>query len=52
MVWEKNLRLVHKHNEETSAGQHSFAMGVNHLTDMVFNSIHVHSVAKHAGVSR
>ncbi|XP_062301717.1 procathepsin L-like [Osmerus eperlanus] len=41
IVWEKNLRLVHKHNEETSTGQHSFTMGVNHLTDMTAEEVNI-----------
>lgn len=39
MVWQKNMRLVQKHNEEASAGQHSFIMGVNHLADMTAEEV-------------
>uniref|UniRef100_A0A667XER2 Uncharacterized protein n=1 Tax=Myripristis murdjan TaxID=586833 RepID=A0A667XER2_9TELE len=35
-VWEKNLQLVLRHNQEASAGQHTFTMGLNHLADMVY----------------
>lgn len=34
-VWEKNVQLVLRHNQEASAGKHSFTMGLNHLADMV-----------------
>lgn len=34
-IWEKNLLLVYYHNQEVSAGKHSFMMGLNHLADMV-----------------
>lgn len=34
-VWEKNLQMVLRHNQEASAGKQSFAMGPNHLSDMV-----------------
>ncbi|XP_018601154.1 cathepsin S-like isoform X2 [Scleropages formosus] len=34
LVWEKNLRLIQKHNLEASLGLHSFTMGLNHLADM------------------
>lgn len=36
-VWEKNMQLVLRHNQEASAGKHSFTMGLNHLADMVGN---------------
>ncbi|XP_031152054.1 cathepsin L1-like isoform X3 [Sander lucioperca] len=34
-VWEKNIQLVLRHNQEASAGKQSFTMGLNHLADMV-----------------
>lgn len=34
-VWEKNMKLVLRHNQEASAGKHSFTLGMNHLADMV-----------------
>uniref|UniRef100_A0A3B3CPA0 Cathepsin propeptide inhibitor domain-containing protein n=1 Tax=Oryzias melastigma TaxID=30732 RepID=A0A3B3CPA0_ORYME len=34
-VWEKNLHLVMKHNQNVSMGNHSFTLGLNHLSDMV-----------------
>lgn len=34
-VWEKNVHLVLRHNQEASAGKHSFTLGLNHLADMV-----------------
>lgn len=34
-VWEKNLLLLLRHNQEASAGKHSFTLGLNHLADMV-----------------
>uniref|UniRef100_A0A667X598 Cathepsin S, ortholog 1 n=1 Tax=Myripristis murdjan TaxID=586833 RepID=A0A667X598_9TELE len=37
-VWEKNLQLVLRHNQEASAGRHTFTMGLNHLADMVYFS--------------
>ncbi|NXC78880.1 CATS protein, partial [Anhinga anhinga] len=33
-VWEKNVHLVLRHNQEASAGKHSFTLGLNHLADM------------------
>ncbi|XP_071401224.1 cathepsin S, ortholog 1 isoform X2 [Centroberyx affinis] len=38
-VWEKNLKLVLRHNQEASAGQHNFTMGLNHLTDMTAEEV-------------
>lgn len=38
-VWEKNMQLVLRHNQEASAGQHSFTMGLNHLADMTAEEI-------------
>lgn len=34
-VWEKNMQLVLRHNQEASEGKHSFTLGLNHLADMV-----------------
>ncbi|XP_030596564.1 cathepsin S, ortholog 1 [Archocentrus centrarchus] len=33
-VWEKNMHLVLRHNQEASEGKHSFTLGLNHLADM------------------
>ncbi|XP_059205363.1 procathepsin L-like [Centropristis striata] len=38
-VWEKNVRLVLRHNKEASAGLHSFTMGLNHLADMTAEEV-------------
>ncbi|XP_017278361.1 procathepsin L-like [Kryptolebias marmoratus] len=38
-IWEKNLLLVLTHNQEASAGKHSFVMGLNHLADMTAEEI-------------
>ncbi|CAJ1083415.1 procathepsin L-like isoform X2 [Xyrichtys novacula] len=38
-VWEKNLFLVMRHNQEASAGKHSFTMGLNHLADMTAEEV-------------
>ncbi|XP_047461694.1 procathepsin L-like [Mugil cephalus] len=38
-IWEKNVRLVLRHNEEASAGKHSFTLGLNHLADMTTEEI-------------
>ncbi|XP_074470153.1 cathepsin S, ortholog 1 [Sebastes fasciatus] len=38
-VWEKNMQLVLRHNQEASAGKHSFTMGLNHLSDMTAEEI-------------
>ncbi|XP_029919247.1 cathepsin L1-like [Myripristis murdjan] len=38
-VWEKNLQLVLRHNQEASAGQHTFTMGLNHLADMTAEEV-------------
>ena len=29
------MKLVLRHNQEASAGKHSFTLGMNHLADMV-----------------
>lgn len=34
-VWEKNLLMLLRHNQEASAGKQSFVLGLNHLADMV-----------------
>ncbi|KAM4630522.1 cathepsin S, ortholog 1 [Polymixia lowei] len=39
MVWEENMKTVLKHNQEASAGQHSFTMGANHLSDMTAEEV-------------
>uniref|UniRef100_A0A671WQI0 Cathepsin S, ortholog 1 n=2 Tax=Sparus aurata TaxID=8175 RepID=A0A671WQI0_SPAAU len=38
-VWEKNVQLVLRHNQEASAGKHSFTMGLNHLADMTSEEV-------------
>uniref|UniRef100_A0A667XI81 Cathepsin S, ortholog 1 n=1 Tax=Myripristis murdjan TaxID=586833 RepID=A0A667XI81_9TELE len=38
-VWEKNLQLVLRHNQEASAGRHTFTMGLNHLADMTAEEV-------------
>ncbi|XP_074542362.1 cathepsin K-like [Halichoeres trimaculatus] len=38
-VWEKNVLLVLRHNQEASAGEHSFTMGLNHLADMTAEEV-------------
>ncbi|XP_040908699.1 procathepsin L-like isoform X2 [Toxotes jaculatrix] len=38
-VWQKNMDLVLRHNQEASAGKHSFALGLNHLADMTAEEI-------------
>ncbi|XP_041664077.1 procathepsin L-like [Cheilinus undulatus] len=38
-VWEKNMKSVLRHNQEASAGKHSFEMGLNHLADMTTEEI-------------
>ncbi|TKS88301.1 Cathepsin S [Collichthys lucidus] len=38
-VWEKNMQLVLRHNQEASAGKHSFTMGLNHLADMTAEEV-------------
>lgn len=37
------MQLVVRHNQEASAGKHSFTMGLNHLADMVRNKLVVFS---------
>ncbi|XP_036411106.1 cathepsin S-like [Megalops cyprinoides] len=39
LIWEKNLRLVDKHNLEASLGLYSFTMGLNHLSDMTLEEV-------------
>lgn len=34
-AWERNVRLVLRHNLEASAGKHGFTLELNHLADMV-----------------
>lgn len=34
-AWERNARLVARHNLEASAGKHSFTLELNHLADLV-----------------
>uniref|UniRef100_A0A3B4UE32 Cathepsin S, ortholog 1 n=1 Tax=Seriola dumerili TaxID=41447 RepID=A0A3B4UE32_SERDU len=38
-VWQKNLGLVLRHNQEASAGKHNFTLGLNHLADMTAEEI-------------
>ncbi|XP_075305341.1 cathepsin K-like isoform X1 [Odontesthes bonariensis] len=38
-IWEKNQFVVLKHNQEASAGKHSFTLGLNHLADMTAEEI-------------
>ncbi|XP_045914082.1 procathepsin L-like isoform X1 [Micropterus dolomieu] len=38
-VWEKNMQLVLRHNQEAAAGKHSFTLGLNHLADMTADEI-------------
>ncbi|XP_035285349.1 cathepsin L1-like [Anguilla anguilla] len=38
-IWEKNLRMVEKHNMDASHGLHSFTMGLNHLSDMMAEEV-------------
>ncbi|XP_075961940.1 cathepsin S, ortholog 1 isoform X1 [Anarhichas minor] len=38
-VWEKNMQLVLRHNQQASAGKHSFTMGLNHLSDMTAEEV-------------
>lgn len=40
-AWERNVRLVLRHNLEVSAGKHSFTLELNHLADMVRKSSHL-----------
>uniref|UniRef100_A0A3Q3XDK2 Peptidase C1A papain C-terminal domain-containing protein n=1 Tax=Mola mola TaxID=94237 RepID=A0A3Q3XDK2_MOLML len=34
-VWEKNVQLLVRRNQEASAERHGFTLGLNHLADMV-----------------
>ncbi|MED6256842.1 hypothetical protein ATANTOWER_028975 [Ataeniobius toweri] len=38
-VWDKNLLMLLRHNQEASAGKHSFILGLNHLADMTAEEI-------------
>ncbi|XP_038142979.1 procathepsin L-like [Cyprinodon tularosa] len=38
-VWEKNLLMLLRHNQEASAGKQSFVLGLNHLADMTAEEI-------------
>lgn len=33
-VFAANLAVINKHNEEYAAGEHTWLMGVNHLSDL------------------
>ena len=33
-IFEENLRVIEKHNEEAKLGLHSYTMGVNQFTDL------------------
>ena len=38
-IWEDNLAIINKHNEEAAKGHHSYWMGINQFADMVsYNS--------------
>lgn len=39
-AWERNVRLVLRHNLEASEGKHGFTVELNHLADMVRRSSH------------
>ncbi|XP_044273440.1 procathepsin L-like, partial [Varanus komodoensis] len=32
-IWEKNLRMIERHNREAALGKHSFELGMNHFGD-------------------
>lgn len=34
-MWEKNLKMIDKHNEEYDLGNHSFTVAMNAFGDMV-----------------
>ncbi|MCI4381409.1 hypothetical protein PGIGA_G00251180 [Pangasianodon gigas] len=38
-IWEQNVFKVMKHNEEAAAGQHTFTIGINHLSDMTTEEV-------------
>ncbi|XP_004074015.1 cathepsin L1 [Oryzias latipes] len=38
-VWEKNLHVVMKHNQQATEEKHSFTVGLNHLSDMTAEEI-------------
>ncbi|XP_063041566.1 cathepsin S, ortholog 1 [Engraulis encrasicolus] len=38
-IWEKMVLMLQRHNQEALQGQHSFMLGVNHLTDMTTEEI-------------
>ena len=35
MIWEKNVRLIQKHNLEADRGVHTYTLGINKYADMV-----------------
>ena len=35
LIWEKNVRLVEKHNLEADRGLHTYTLGINEYADMV-----------------
>ncbi|XP_028646959.2 procathepsin L-like [Erpetoichthys calabaricus] len=39
LIWEKNFRMIERHNLKFSKGQSTFEMGMNHLGDMTNEEI-------------
>ena len=35
LIWEKNVRLIQKHNLEADRGEHTYTLGMNAYGDMV-----------------
>ncbi|CAK6967811.1 cathepsin K-like [Scomber scombrus] len=38
-IWEKNMRMIEAHNQESALGMHSYEMGMNHLGDMTSEEV-------------
>lgn len=50
-VWERNLRLVARHNLEASVEKRGFTLELNHLADMVRRSFGLGGVGSEVGAA-
>ncbi len=38
-IWERNVRIIDKHNAKFRRGETTFTMAENHFTDKVFSDV-------------